>query len=122
MNNTLIVERVSAVQAIKRNVTFLIDFGFHSFGRKIFIPVISHMYKLNRIFPPHPQELRLSDYLFVQIMFVWNRSIASTASCLSQDRRSDRSSLIAEKSRSTLTYITGSAAIARLLQGRNAVG
>ena len=42
INNTLIVERVSAVEARKRNVTFPIDFGFHSFGRKIFIRVISH--------------------------------------------------------------------------------
>ena len=42
INNTLIVERVSAVQARKRNVTFPIGFGFHSFGRKIFIPIISH--------------------------------------------------------------------------------
>ena len=42
INNTLIVEQVSAVQAKKRNVTFPIDFGFHSLGRKIFIPGISH--------------------------------------------------------------------------------
>ena len=47
INNTLIVEQVSAAQAKKkkeeeRNVTFSIDFGLHSFGRKIFIPVIVH--------------------------------------------------------------------------------
>ena len=42
INSTLIVERVSAVQARKRDVTFPIDFGFHSCGRKIRIPVISH--------------------------------------------------------------------------------
>ena len=41
MNNTLIVERVFAIQA-QKNVTFPIDFGFYSFGRKIFIPGISH--------------------------------------------------------------------------------
>ena len=45
---------------------------------------------------------------------MWSRTIASTASCLSQGRRSNRSSLIAENSRSTLTYVTGSAANARL--------
>ena len=38
MSSTVIVERVSAVQATKRNVTFPIHFGFHSFGRKIFNP------------------------------------------------------------------------------------
>ena len=31
INNTLIVERVSAAQARKRNVTFPIDFGLHCF-------------------------------------------------------------------------------------------
>ena len=43
-------------------------------------------------------------------MFVRNRSIASTVSCLSRDRRSDRSSLVAENGSSTLTCVTGSAA------------
>ena len=56
-----------------------------------------------------------------QTMFVRNRSIDSTASCLSRERRSDSSSLIAENSCSTLTCATGSAASARL-QGRTAVG
>ena len=37
MINTLIVKRISAVQARTRNVTFPIGFGFYSFGRKIFI-------------------------------------------------------------------------------------
>ena len=47
-NNTLIVERVSAVPAREKKVSFPIDFGFHSFGRKIlvFIPVISHMSRI----------------------------------------------------------------------------
>ena len=56
-----------------------------------------------------PKELVLPDHLFsdhVQIMFVQSRGIASTASYLSRDRRPDRSSLIAEKSRSTLTCVT----------------
>ena len=39
-------------------------------------------------------------------MIVRSRSIASTESSLSRDRRSDRSSLIAEKSRPTLTCVT----------------
>ena len=109
MNNTLIVERVSAVQTRKKNVTFHIDFGFHSFGRKIFIPGISHTSWIASA-PSPPKELWLPDHLFVHIMFVRSRSIASTASCLSRDRRSYRSSLIAEKSRSTLACVTGSAA------------
>ena len=122
INNTLIVERVSAVEARKRNVTFPIDFGFHSFGRKILIRVISHTSRIASA--PQPQkELRLPGHLFVQIMFVdsWSSSIASTASCLSRDRRSYRSSLIADKSRSTLICVTGSAASA-WLQSRIAVG
>ena len=39
-------------------------------------------------------------------MFVRSRSIASTASCLHRDHRSDRSSLIGERSRSTLACVT----------------
>ena len=41
INNTLIVGGVSTVRA-KKNGTFRIYFGFHSFERKIFIPVITH--------------------------------------------------------------------------------
>ena len=79
-------------------------------------------YKLDRIYPPPPhKQLRLPDHLFVQIMFVRSRSIASTASCLSRDRRSYRSSLIAEKSRSTLACVAGSAA-SDWLESRTAVG
>ena len=51
-------------------------------------------------------------------MLMLSRSTASTASCLIRDCRSDRSSLIAEKSLSTLTCFTRSAR----LQGRAAVG
>ena len=47
-------------------------------------------------------------------MFVQSRNIASMAPYLSRDHRSDKSSLIAEKSHSTLTCVTGSAASARL--------
>ena len=66
INNTLIVERVSAVEATK-DVAFPIDFGFHSFGRKIVIPV--SLIQAGSHLPP-PQELRLPDHLFVQIMLV----------------------------------------------------
>ena len=40
INNTLIVGQVSAAQAKKKKRDISIDFGLHSFGRKIFIPVI----------------------------------------------------------------------------------
>ena len=45
-NNALIVKQVFAVQAKKqkqkKNMTSPIDFGFHSFGQKIFILVIPY--------------------------------------------------------------------------------
>ena len=80
-----------------------------------------HSYKLGRIYPPPPTSNCVPNHLFVQIMFVRSRSIASTASCLSRDRRSYRSSLIAEKSRSTLACVAGSAA-SDWLESRTAVG
>ena len=52
-------------------------------------------------------------------MLVLSRSTASTVSCLRWNCRSDRSSLIAEKSRPTLTCVTGSAASARLQPHRS---
>ena len=60
---------------------FTIDFGFHSFGRKIFNPVITHACRIASA--THPQRIAAarsficSDH--VQIMFVQSRSIASTA-------------------------------------------
>ena len=73
---------------------------------------------------PSKKGMRLPDHLFfsdhVQIMLVRSRSTASTASCLRRDRRSDRSSLFADKSHSTLTCTTGSVASSSL-QGRTAV-
>ena len=111
------------IQGRKRNVIFPIDFGFHAFGREIFIPVIPHTSRIASAPHTHPpKELRLPDHLFAQIMFVRSRSIASTASCLSRDRRSYRSSLIADKSRSTLTCVTGSAASTGLQLHRSRVG
>ena len=100
------------------------DFGFHSFGRETFIPVIHHACRIASapikiiiiIAAAADRSIICSDR--VQIMLVRSNSIAS---CLSRDRRSDRSSLIAEKSRSTLTCVTGGAASA-WLQGRTAVG
>ena len=92
-----------------------------------FIPsdgrTISQLYLIRaRSHLPPKKELRLPDHLFVQIMFVRSRSIASTASCLSRDRRSYRSSLIAEKSRSTRTCVTGSAASTWLQLHRSRLG
>ena len=52
-------------------------------------------------------------------MLVRSRSTASTVSCLRWNCRSDRSSLIAEKSRPTLTCVTGSVASARLQPHRS---
>ena len=95
-----------------------------SLSQLLLMPAWSHL-------PPPPSPalekgLRLPDHLFVQIMLRSRlcragASRAPTASCLSRDNRSDRSSLIAEKSRSTQTCVTGGAAIARV-QGRTAVG
>ena len=78
INNTLIVERVCAVKARKRNVTFPTDFGFHSFGRKTFMSVLSHTSRIASASSPPKKELRLLDHLFVQIMSVRSRSITST--------------------------------------------
>ena len=105
-----------------KETTFRIDFGFHSFGRKILISVNSHTGWIASA-PPPPKELRLPGQSFlrsdhVQIMFVRSGSIASTASCLSRDRRSYKSSLIAEKSRSALTCVAENAC----LHSRTAVG
>ena len=125
INNTLIVERVSAVRAKKRNITFPIDFGLiPSDGRSLsqlsLLPARSHMPPS----PPPKKRKRLPDRLFVEIMLVRSRSVASSRTygpCLSRDRRSYRSSLIAEKNCSTLACVTGNAASVRL-QSRTAVG
>ena len=103
------------------------DFGFHSFGRETFIPVIHHACRIASapikiiiiIAAAVDRSIICSDR--VQIMLVRSRSVNTIASCLSRDRRSDRSSLIAEKSRSTLTSVSESTASAMVL-GRTAVG
>ena len=59
INNILVVEQVFAAQAEKRNMTFPIDFGFHSFERKIFIPIITHACWIASA--PPPKELQLLD-------------------------------------------------------------
>ena len=120
MNSTLIAERVSAVQARKETWHFLFILAFIPSDGRPLIPVISHTSWIASA-PPQKKVLRLPDHLFVQIMFVWSRSIASTAFCLSRDPRSSRSSLIEKKSRSTLTSVDGSAANA-WLESRTAVG
>ena len=70
INNTLPVSRTSLHRpSERRKVTFPIDFGFHSFGRKIFIPAIIHACRIASAPPPLPKDLRVPDNSFVQIMF-----------------------------------------------------
>ena len=123
INNTLIVERVSAVRAKKETSHFLLTLA--SFLRTE-DPYSSYLsYLPDRIcLPPPKKRKRLPDRLFVEIMLVRSRSVASSRTygpCLSRDRRSYRSSLIAEKNCSTLACVTGNAASVRL-QSRTAVG
>ena len=74
INKTWIVERVSAIQAKKINVTFPIDFGLHSFGRKIFIQL-----------SPMPDHLIRVDNggMVVSRTFAWWSTCTICAVCIS---------------------------------------
>ena len=68
INNTLIVERVSAVQAKKETWHFLLTLNFiRSYGSTSFH--LSLTLAGLPLPPPPKKELRLLDHLFVQIMF-----------------------------------------------------
>ena len=123
INNTLPVSRTSLHRpSERRKVTFPIDFGFHSFGRKIFIPAIIHACRIASAPPPSQKTCGC------QIIHLF-RSCSDHARAEQEYRLGGvllepsweqlssrlRSSLIVEKSRWTLTCVTGSAASARLL-------
>ena len=127
INNTLIVDRVSAVRAKKETSHFLLTLASFLRTEDPYPSYLSYLPDRICLPPtPHPPKKRkgLPDRLFVEIMLVGSRSVASSRTygpCLSRDRRSYRSSLIAEKNCSTLACVTGNAASVRL-QSRTAVG